>query len=135
VRGHDTPTVGLSELNSLDRLGDGTNLVDLEEKSVTSLLLDSGLDSEGVGNGKIVTDNLDLSRGVKSGPRLPVVLVKGVLNGDDVVLLDVSLVDFGELSTGEGLGLVRVGVLSFSFERVKSKILLTLKSRSYLPSL
>jgi len=29
VRGHDTPAVGLSELNSLDRLGNGTNLVDL----------------------------------------------------------------------------------------------------------
>jgi len=103
----------------------------LEEESVASLLLDGGLDSEGVGNGKIVTDNLDRGRGVERGPRLPVVLVKGVLDGDNVVLLDVSLVDLGELGTGEGLGLVRVGVLSSAWQRSW----LTLKSRSYLPSL
>jgi hypothetical protein len=44
----------LRELSSLDRLGDGTDLVDLEEETVASLLLDSGLDTLGVGDGKII---------------------------------------------------------------------------------
>lgn len=48
------------------------------------------------------------------GPRLPVVLVEGVLNRDNVVLLDVALVDIGKLLSGEGLGLVGVGVLRVS---------------------
>lgn len=48
------------------------------------------------------------------GPCLPVILVEGVLNRDDVVFLNVSLVNIGELSAGEGLGLVRVGVLLIS---------------------
>jgi hypothetical protein len=86
----------------------------LEQESVASLLLDGGLDSEGVGDGQVVTDNLDLGRGVEVGPRLPVILVEGVLNRDNVVLLDVALVDLGKLLSGEGLGLVRVGVLYIS---------------------
>ena len=86
-------------------------LTHLEEESVTSLLLNGSLDSERVGDSQVVTNNLDLSRSVQSGPSFPVVLVEGVLDRDDVVLGNVSLVDLGELETGKGLGLVRVGVL------------------------
>lgn len=45
------------------------------------------------------------------GPRLPVILVEGVLNRDDGVLLDVAQVEVGELNTSDPLGGVRVGVL------------------------
>ena len=111
VRGHDTPAVRLRELDGLDRLGDGTDLVDLEEEGVAGLLLNGGLDAHGVGDSQVVTNDLDLGGLVEVGPRLPVVLVEGVLNGADVVLLHVAVVDSGELLTGEPLGLVRVGVL------------------------
>lgn len=141
MRGHDTPTVGLRELDAEDISQNQTGSLcthawmdsemvpiwliypisnvslvhwstHLEEESVTSLLLDGSLDSERVGDSQVVTNNLNLSRSVQSGPSFPVVLVEGVLDGDDVVLGNVSLVDLGELETGKGLGLVRVGVLS-----------------------
>jgi hypothetical protein len=149
VRGHDTPTVGLGELNTtlsacpqpgeegslrLDRLGDGTDLVDLEQQGVTRLLLDGGLDSAGVGDGQVITDNLDLGRLVEVGPSLPVVLGEGVLDGADVVLLAVRVVETSELLASEPLGGVGVGVLKSQLCAL-NKQQLTLKSRSYLPSL
>jgi hypothetical protein len=69
-------------------------------------------------------------------PCLPVVLVEGVLDRADVVLLDVAVVEVGELFAGEPLGGVRVGVLTVSAsEYGRLDPGLTLKSRSYLPSL
>ena len=44
-------------------------------------------------------------------PRLPVVLVEGILNRDDGVLLDVAEVEVRELDTRDPLRGVRVGVL------------------------
>lgn len=63
----------------LDGLGDGSDLVDLEQQSVTSRLLDGGLDPGGVGHGQVVTDDLDLRVLGEVRPGLPVVLVEGVL--------------------------------------------------------
>jgi hypothetical protein len=48
------------------------------------------------------------------GPSLPIVLGEGVLDGTDVVLLAVRVVESGELLTGEPLGGVGVGVLLVS---------------------
>lgn len=42
----------------LDTLADGTNLVDLEEKTIASLLFDGGLDSDWVGDGQVITNDL-----------------------------------------------------------------------------
>ena len=111
----------------LDRFGDGTNLVDLqimnmrkkksklrtclEEKSVTSLLFDGSLDSKRVGHKEIITDNLDLGSLVESRPSLPVVLVKRVFEGANVIFVAVAVVDFSELGTCEPFGFVRLGVL------------------------
>ena len=44
-------------------------------------------------------------------PGLPVVLIEGVLDGDDRVLLDETNVKVSELLAGNPLGGVRVGVL------------------------
>lgn len=44
-------------------------------------------------------------------PSVKVILVEGVLDGADVVLLGVAVVERGELLTGEPLGRVGVGVL------------------------
>jgi hypothetical protein len=54
---------------------------------------------------------LDLGVLGKVGPCLPVVLVEGVFDRNNVVLLDEVVVDLGEFFTGEPLGGVRVGVL------------------------
>jgi hypothetical protein len=50
------------------------------------------------------------------GPSLPIVLGEGVLDGTDVVLLAVRVVESGELLTGEPLGGVGVGVLLVSYD-------------------
>jgi hypothetical protein len=63
----------------LDRLGNGSDLVDLEQESVTGTLLDGGLDPLGVGDGQVVSDNLDRGALGNVSPGLPVILVEGVL--------------------------------------------------------
>ena len=95
----------------LDGLRNGTNLVNLEQETVASLLLDGSLDTERVGDGQVITDDLDTGVLGEVAPGLPVVLVEGVLNGDNGVVLDVGEVEIGELDTGDPLGWVGVGVL------------------------
>jgi hypothetical protein len=56
VRDHDAPSCAESVLGSLDSLGDGTDLVDLEEESVARLEFDGLLDEGGVGDGQIITE-------------------------------------------------------------------------------
>jgi hypothetical protein len=55
------------------------------------------------------------------GPSLPIVLGEGVLDGTDVVLLAVRVVESGELLTGEPLGGVGVGVLHISCDRIPNR--------------
>lgn len=55
VGDHDTPASAESVLGGLDGLGDGTDLVDLEEKGVASLGLNGLLDEGRVGDSQIVT--------------------------------------------------------------------------------
>lgn len=92
----------------------GRRIIHLEEQSVARLLLDSLLDTLSVGDSQVITNNLDLVVDVEVGPRLKVVLVKGVLDRADVVLLHIALVHLGELGTGEPLRLVGLGVLYIS---------------------
>lgn len=108
---HDTPAVGVGVLGGLDGLGEGTDLVDLEEKGVARLELDGLLDAEGVGDSQVITDNLEVGGLVEVAPGLPVVLSEGVLNGDNGVLGSQLLVQVGELLVGEPLGGVTLGVL------------------------
>lgn len=107
---HDTPVVGVRVLGSLDGLGEGTDLVDLEQKSIARLELNSLLDTQGVGNGQVITvreeasldiasteicapwqeghlpNNLEVRGLVEVAPGLPVVLSEGVLNADNRIL-------------------------------------------------
>jgi hypothetical protein len=55
VRDHDTPSCAKRVLCSLDSLGDGTNLVDLEQQSVACLLVDGLLNERRVGDSQIIT--------------------------------------------------------------------------------
>ena len=111
VRDHDAPAVRLRELRGLNGLRDRADLVDLEQETVAGLLLDGGLDAEGVGDREVVADDLDAGVGGEVRPCLPVVLVEGVLNRDDRVFLDVGEVEVGELLAREPLAGVGVGVL------------------------
>ena len=95
----------------LDGLGDGPDLVNLKQETVASLLLDGGLDAERIGDGKVVTDNLDATVGGEVRPSLPIVLVEGILDGDDGILLNIADVKVGELDTSEPLRGIGVGVL------------------------
>lgn len=108
---HDTPVVGVGVLGGLDGLGQGTDLVNLQQKSVARLELDGLLDAEGVGDSQVITDNLEVGGLVEVAPGLPVVLSEGVLDGDNGVLGSQGLVEIGQLLVGEPLGGVGVGVL------------------------
>lgn len=65
----------------LQGLGDGADLVDLEQQAVAGLLGHALGDALGVGDREVVTHHLDAGAGREVGPCLPVVLVKGVLDG------------------------------------------------------
>jgi hypothetical protein len=56
-----------------NRLREGADLVDLEQEAVASLLLNSSLDADGVGDRQVVTDNLDASLLGEVAPSLPVI--------------------------------------------------------------
>jgi hypothetical protein len=111
VRNHDTPGGSEGVLGSLDGLGDGTDLVDLEEKGVASLGLDGLLDERGVGDSQVITDNLLVVDLTEVSPGLPVILSEGVLDGDNGVLGSELLVLVGELLVGNPLLGVGLGVL------------------------
>ncbi len=55
VRNHDTPASGEGVLCGLDRLSEGTDLVDLEQKGVAGLELNRLLDAKWVGHRQVVT--------------------------------------------------------------------------------
>jgi hypothetical protein len=55
VGDHDTPAGGVGVLGGLDGLGEGTDLVDLEQQRVAGLELDGLLDAERVGDSQVIT--------------------------------------------------------------------------------
>lgn len=99
------PAASVSHRRGLDGLGDASNLVDLEQETVAGLLLDGSLDSLGVRDGQVVTDDLDLGLGGECLPGLPVILVEWIFNRDDGVFLDQRVVVVSELLSGDPLGL------------------------------
>ena len=54
VGDHDAPAAGIRVLGGLNRLGEGSDLVDLEEEGVAGLELDGLLDADRVGDGQVV---------------------------------------------------------------------------------
>lgn len=75
----DYPNIDLR----LNTFGDGTDLVDFEEEGVARFLFNGGLNTLGVGDQEIVTDDLDRDVGGEFGVGVPVVLVEGVFDGDN----------------------------------------------------
>lgn len=91
--------------------------------TVASLLLDGHINTLGVGNSEIISDNLNIGAGGQFGVRVKVILVKGILNRHDWgikeldkhthtrILFDKAAVEVGKLGAREpGLWLA-VGIL------------------------
>lgn len=100
---HNAPTGGLTHVGGLNRFGDCADLVYLQEESITKFLINTSLNTLGVCHQKIVTDNLDtlvkLLGHFDVGCKI--VLVKGVLNGDNGVVGGEIVVDSEELVRGD----------------------------------
>ena len=61
VGSHDAPASLLGHFDGVDGLGNGTDLVHLEQQSVTKLLIHSGLDKVRVGAAKeVIPDDLNV---------------------------------------------------------------------------
>lgn len=68
------------EDSRLDGLGDGADLVDLQQEAVAGAELGRALDAPGVGDRQVVPHHLDVHLRQEPLPPLPVVLVEGVLD-------------------------------------------------------
>ena len=102
MAGHDSPSSTLGHSHGLDRLRDRPDLVDLEQQRVDDLAVNGPLDARGVGDQHVVSHNLADVVGSQRDSGLPVVLLKGVLDGDDWVLGAEVLVELQHLGTEKG---------------------------------
>ncbi len=66
----------------LQGFGNTSDLVDFEQQAVASLLLHCVSNAFGVGDSKVISHHLYVRAVGKIGPGLPIILIKGVLNGD-----------------------------------------------------
>mmetsp|Transcript_22761 Transcript_22761/g.35650 ORF Transcript_22761/g.35650 Transcript_22761/m.35650 type:complete len:325 (-) Transcript_22761:275-1249(-) len=102
----------MRHLASLDGLGDSSDLVNLQEETRAGLLLDTSLNTGGVGDEQVVSNNLAASDlGEELGVVSPVILVERILDGDNGEVLGETLVNLDELVSGDNHGGVSVGVL------------------------
>ena len=96
---HDSPSGSLRHVTGLNTLCDGTDLVDLEQKSIAKLHVDTCLNSSWVGNKEIITDNLDffthLLCHIDIG--LEIILVKWILDGHNWEIIAKILVESNSL--------------------------------------
>mmetsp|Transcript_74633 Transcript_74633/g.216544 ORF Transcript_74633/g.216544 Transcript_74633/m.216544 type:complete len:369 (+) Transcript_74633:49-1155(+) len=104
VGDHHTPTSLLAHLARLDGLGDGPDLVDLQQERVAGghVALHRLGDALWVRDEEVVADDLHALADVLGewAVAVPVVLIEGVLDGDHGVLLDPTLVVLRELLRG-----------------------------------
>jgi hypothetical protein len=78
----------VGQLDGVEGLGEGADLVDLDEDAVGGALVQAPLDALDVGDEQVVPDQLELVvEGLgEGGPACPVVLGQAVLDGDEGVL-------------------------------------------------
>ena len=96
---HAAVVVVLSQLHSVGSLREGTDLVNLNQQGVRSLLFDAFLQASRVGDEEVVADDLDLVADLSGelGVALPVVFLQRILDGHDRVVLDELLVDLDHI--------------------------------------
>ena len=94
--------MALCQLHCVEGLGQRTNLVHLHEQSVSCALFDTASQTLGVGHEQVVTDDLDLVTDLlgQGLVALPVVLVQGILDGNQGVLCNEVSVVCAHLSCG-----------------------------------
>mmetsp|Transcript_46027 Transcript_46027/g.144790 ORF Transcript_46027/g.144790 Transcript_46027/m.144790 type:complete len:536 (-) Transcript_46027:86-1693(-) len=92
---HHAPARLLCHVDRLDRLGDGADLVHLEQQRVGRAVLDRARDLGRVRDREVVADDLHVLPVLCNhlGPVLPIVLVKTILDGDDGEVLDEAAVE------------------------------------------
>ena len=86
VRHHDAPSGRLCEVRSGDTLGEGSDLVDLQEEGIAGLAVDGALDPHRVGHSQVVPDNLDAELGGEVRPALKIILIERVFNRNNYKL-------------------------------------------------
>jgi hypothetical protein len=99
VGDHDSPPGSLRHVTGLNALCDGTDLVDLEQKSITEFHIDTCLNSCWVGNKEIITNNLNLVTH-KLGHihiGIEIILVEWVLDGHNWEVVAKILVESDSL--------------------------------------
>ncbi|TMW49879.1 hypothetical protein DOY81_005060 [Sarcophaga bullata] len=111
MRYHGAPAVLFGQQMGLDGFGNGTNLVDLQQQTVAGLLFNGSLDTFGIGDSQIITNDLNAGSGSKFSPGIPMILIEGIFNGYNGEVLDEFLVQIGQFFWGQPLGFVAVGVL------------------------
>lgn len=67
----------------LEGLCDRADLVDLQQQAIAGLFCYGLSNAFGVGHSQIVTHHLDAGAASELGPGFPVILVKGILNGNN----------------------------------------------------
>src|SRR5216683_3422230 len=87
----------------MKRFGQGADLVDLDQDRVGDPALYSLFETSDIGDEEVVTDKLNLAPESvgEQLPSIPVVLGHAVLDADDRVSADPSLVEVYELQRGE----------------------------------
>ena len=94
------PAGAASHFDRLEGLGDGADLVELDQDRVGGLLGDPLGEEVLVGDEQVVADELDLAAdpGVELLPAGPVLFAEAVLEGDDRVLVDPLLPEVDHLA-------------------------------------
>merc|ERR1712168_1681762 len=77
-------------------LRNGSNLINLQQKSIARFLLNSSLNTFWVSYSQIVSNNLNIGLSCELSPSCPIILVKGIFNGYNWSIFDKSLVHFAE---------------------------------------
>lgn len=83
MRNHDAPSGTEGVFGSLDRLSDGTDLVDLQQKCVTRLELNGLLDELGVGDSQVITGARLVKVGIRNFATYPTIWKSEVLKKYD----------------------------------------------------
>jgi hypothetical protein len=92
VGNHNTPVGSERVLSSLDGFRQGTDLVNLQQQSVSSLLFDGGSNSSWVGDSQVISNNLDTSGLEEVRLSFPVIFSKWIFDGDNWVSLHQGVV-------------------------------------------
>ncbi len=87
VAHHRLVAVAVSEIDGVEGLGQGADLVDLHQECVGRTLDDAFFEALGVGDEEVVADELDLVADLigECDPAVPVVFVERILDGNERV--------------------------------------------------